>query len=424
MPKDAGKEKNAVFRNAVKVIVIFGLISLFGDMVYESMRGSSGQYMTTLGVEMTQFALILGIGEFLAYALRLVAGIASDKSGKYWWFIYAGYGILVVVPLMGVTTFLPAILSIMMLERIGKALRNPSKDTILSHVADSAGGKVGMGFAFGLQEALDKFGAFLGPLIFTVVFYVAKNKGVEIGVPEYQMGYKLLAIPFALLMAVVIMAHRKVSKERLMEPKDPPNAAADKIRPVFWTYNAFTFLSLIGFAQFPLIAYHLKAGGILPDEQITLFYSIVMAVNALLAVAIGVFYDWVKRRTGNKQSGLLTLLFIPVATAALPFLTLGSSIPLLLVGLFLFGAVQAAHETIMRSAIADITSLRKRGTGYGIFNTSFGCAMLIGSTAFAQVYENFGIPTLQIVLVAAQAMAMASFLVMRSQIRKVAPNKA
>jgi len=415
----ATKSKNTLPQNAaVKVIILFGMISLFGDMVYESMRGSSGQYMSTLGIEMTQFALILGIGEFLAYALRLVAGIASDKSRKYWWFIYAGYGLLIVVPLLGVTTYLPAILTIMMLERIGKALRNPAKDTILSHVADNAGGKVGIGFAFGLQEALDKLGAFLGPLIFTAVFLVAKNKGIEIGTAEYQMGYKLLVIPFVMMMLVVVMAHREVNKEKLLEVKEAPNSAADKIQPVFWAYTAFTFMSLIGFAQFPLIAYHLKDKAILPDETIVLFYSFVMAVNALLAVAIGVFYDWIKRKSGNKHSGLLTLLFIPIATAAIPFLTLGNSIPLLLVGLFLFGAVLAAHETIMRSSIADITPLSKRGTGYGIFNTAFGCAVLIGAYAFAQIYENFGIPILQIVLPATQALAMILFFVMRLQIKK------
>jgi MFS family permease len=415
---EPASRKNTVFKNAVKVIIIFGMISLFGDMVYESMRGSSGQYMNTLGIEMTQFALILGIGEFLAYALRLFAGVVSDKSRKYWWFIYAGYGILFVVPLMGFTSYLPAILTIMMLERIGKALRNPAKDTILSHVADSAGGKVGMGFAFGLQEALDKFGAFLGPMIFTAVFFVARNRGIEIGAAEYQLGYKLLFIPFILLMAVVIMAHRKVAKEKLMEVKDTPNPAADKIQPVFWTYTAFTFMTLIGFAQFPLIAYHLKDKAILPDESITLFYSLVMAVNALLAVGIGMVYDYIKRKTGNKHSGLLTLLFIPAAAAVIPFLTLGNSVPLLLAGLFLFGAVLGAHETIMRSAIADITSLRKRGTGYGIFNTAFGCAVLIGASVFAQIYEKFGIPVLQIVLVATQVIAMALFFIMRAQINK------
>ena len=412
------QSQKELFRKSIKVIILFGFIAMFGDMVYESMRGSSGQFMNTLGIEMTQFALILGIGEFLAYSLRLVAGIAADKSRKYWWFIYAGYGMLLVVPFMGVTTFLPAILTIMMLERIAKALRNPSKDIILSHVADNAGGKVGMGFAFGLNEAFDKFGAFVGPMIFTVIFFLARNRGIVIGVAQYQLGYRLLAIPFVLMMIVVVITHRMVSKEKLMETKEAANPAMDKLPPVFWTYTAFTFTTMIGFAQFPLIAFHLRDTAILPDESIMLYYSIIMVVNALIAVAIGMFYDWIKRKTGNKRSGLLTLLFIPVAAAIVPFLTLGGSIPLIIAGLFLFGTILAAHETIMRSAIADITTLRKRGMGYGIFNTAFGSAMLIGALAFAQIYERFGVPTLQIVLVAAQVLAMILFVVMRFQINR------
>jgi len=229
----------------------------------------------------------------------------------------------------------------------------------------------------------------------------------------------LLAIPFVLMMLAVFFTHRAVTKDRLMEVNESPALAKDKMQPVFWSYTAFTFLTMLGFAQFPLIAFHLRDKEILPDERIVLFYSIIMAVNALLAVAIGVFYDWIKRKTGNKQSGLLTLLFIPAAAAALPFLTLSGTVPLIVVGLILFGAVIAAHETIMRSAIADITSLRKRGTGYGIFNTALGSALFIGALLFSQVYERFGVPALQGVLVAIQAAAMVVFLIMRGQIKKL-----
>ena len=259
--------QNPVFRKSLKVIILFGLIAMFGDMVYESMRGSSGQFMNTLGVEMTHFAIILGIGEFLAYSLRLFAGIAADRTRKYWWFIFAGYGLLVVVPFMGMTTFLPAILGIMMIERIAKALRNPAKDIILSHVADNAGGKIGLGFAFGLNEALDKFGAFVGPMIFTVIFFVARNRGFEIGTAHYQLGYRLLAVPFVIMMVIIVIVHRIVSKEKLMESKEAPNPEKDKTQPVFWTYTAFTFLTMLGFAQFPLIAFHLRDNAILPDES-------------------------------------------------------------------------------------------------------------------------------------------------------------
>ena len=101
--------------------------------------------------------VIFGIGEFLGYALRLLAGVLSDKNGRHWVFMFVGYGMLIVVPLMGLTMNWPILVVLIWMERIGKALRNPAKDTVLSSVAEN---QVGVGFAFGLQEALDQIGAF------------------------------------------------------------------------------------------------------------------------------------------------------------------------------------------------------------------------------------------------------------------------
>jgi len=166
---------------------------MLGDMVYESARSANTQYFSLLAVSATQIGLVFGIGEFLGYFLRLIAGILSDKSGKYWLFIFAGYGLLLVVPLMGFTGNWNILIVLILMERIGKSLRNPAKDTILSGVAEN---QVGIGFAFGLQEALDQIGAFAGPLIFTLVFYLAGENGLN----QYQSGYKWLFVPFVLLM--------------------------------------------------------------------------------------------------------------------------------------------------------------------------------------------------------------------------------
>ena len=410
------ERKKVRFSNAIRVIIIFGLISLFGDIIYEGGRGASGQYLQLLGANATSVGIVIGFGEFLAYSLRLLAGMASDKTRKYWPFIFIGYGLLIVVPMIGLSTQWQLVLVLMMCERIGKALRNPAKDTILSHVAE---GEVGTGFAFGLQEALDQVGAFLGPMIFSAVFLFSGKQGVT----EYQNGYLFMFVPFVALMLVVYLAYKKVTKNNLMEVKDKAPGESDKLAKVFWIYTLFSLFAVLGFAQFALIGYHLKAQNVLPDAQITFFYSIAMAVDAVVALAIGYIYDRTKKKTGNKQSGLLTLLFIPFATAAIPFLSLSYSIPLVIIGLVCYGAVMGAHETIMRSAIADITTLRKRGTGYGIFNTAYGIALLIGSSLFGILYDNFSVVTIQITVVAVEIIAVAVFFVMRNQIKKDAENK-
>ena len=156
-----------LFTPAVTVIIIFGVISMLGDIVYESARSANSQYLNLLGFSAAKAGLVFGIGEFLGYALRLFAGVMSDKSGRHWLFMFIGYGMLISVPLMGLTMNWSLLVILMLTERIGKALRNPAKDTVLSGVAEN---QVGIGFAFGLQEALDQLGAFLGPLVFTAVF--------------------------------------------------------------------------------------------------------------------------------------------------------------------------------------------------------------------------------------------------------------
>ena len=184
-------KKNSRFTPVVTVIIIFGIISLLGDMVYEAARSANSQYFNLLNVNAAQVGLVFGIGEFLGYMLRLFSGIISDKSGKYWLFIFIGYGMLIVIPLMGLTKNWNILIVLILMERIGKSLRSPAKDTIVSGVAEN---QVGIGFAFGLQEALDQIGAFLGPLIFTLVFYLAGKDGISV----YQLGYKVLVIPFIL----------------------------------------------------------------------------------------------------------------------------------------------------------------------------------------------------------------------------------
>ena len=368
------------FSPAVTVIILFGIISMLGDMVYESARGANSQYFNLLNISAYQVGLVFGIGEFLGYFLRLLAGVLSDKSGKHWLFIFVGYGMLSVVPFMGFTMDWNTLIVLILMERIGKSLRNPAKDTILSEVAEN---QVGTGFAFGLQEALDQIGAFTGPLIFTLVFFIADKNGIQ----EYRLGYKLLFIPFVLLMIFVAYAYRKIKMDNLADTSKPKEFRSEKVQPVLWIYTAFTFFCTLGFVNFSIIGYHLKANNLMSDGNITLLYSGAMAVDAVTALLIGKTYDYMKKKTGIKTGGLAVLAAVPFITLLLPFLAMSSSIPLIVIGMVIFGIVMGTHETVMRSAIADITPFYKRGTGFGIFNTGYGLALLIGSALMGFLYD-------------------------------------
>lgn len=368
------------FHPAVTLIIIFGIISMLGDVVYETARSANSQYLSLLGITAAQIGLIFGLGEFLGYFLRLIAGVLSDKSGRYWTFLFIGYGTLAVVPLIGCTMNWNFLIVLILMERIGKALRSPAKDTILSGIAEN---QVGVGFAFGLQEALDQIGAFIGPLLFTAVFYItAKN-----GIGEYRLGYRSLIIPYVILMLFLIYAYKKIKRDDLMPVVLPKSAHSEDLKLIFWTYTAFTFFCTIGFVNFSTVGYHLKANSLMSDGNITLLYSAAMAADAAAALLIGKTYDRLKKRTKNKTGGILVLMGIPFMTMLLPVLTLSSSTVLIVIGMILFGIIMGAHETVMRSAIADITPYHKRGTGYGLFNASYGLALFGGAALMGLFYD-------------------------------------
>ena len=302
---------------------------MLGDLVHESARSVNGQYLSLVGLSATQVGLVFGLGEFLGYALRLLSGAWLDKSKRYWLFLFIGYGVHLVIPLMGLTTSWGWLYTFILLERIGKALRSPAKDTILSAVAEN---QIGLGYAFGIQEALDQLGAFLGPLIFTALFYFVGSSGLEV----FQLGYQLLVIPFIILMVVLALVHRKFVREELT-PEVDTTQKPPRLQPIFWIYSAFTFFVAFGLINFSLIGYHLKTQQIVSDGMVPILYAVAMAVDALVAIFIGKGYDRLKRQLRHKTGGVLILLIVPLLTAFVPLLTLSHSMSMLWIGMVLMG---------------------------------------------------------------------------------------
>ncbi len=378
--------------------------------MHESARSVNGQYLSLVGLSATQVGLVFGLGEFLGYALRLLSGAWLDKSKRYWLFLFVGYGVHLVIPLMGLTTSWGWLYTFILLERIGKALRSPAKDTILSAVAEN---QIGLGYAFGIQEALDQLGAFLGPLIFTALFYFVGSSGLEV----FQLGYQLLVIPFIILMVVLALVHRKFVREELT-PEVDTTQKPPRLQPIFWIYSAFTFFVAFGLINFSLIGYHLKTQQIVSDGMVPILYAVAMAVDALVAIFIGKGYDRLKRQLRHKTGGVLILLIVPLLTAFVPLLTLSHSVSMLWIGMVLMGVVLGAHETVMRSAIADITPFSKRGIGFGIFNTVYGLSLLLGSLLMGWLYDLEQQPIIVAMTIISEGAAVALYVVLYKRIQR------
>jgi len=230
---------------------------------------------------------------------------------------------------------------------------------------------VGRGWGFAVHEALDQVGAIIGPIVFSLVFLFHGG---------YREGFTLLWIPALLTLAVLAIARKKVpSPQKLEAPEETGRPSIQgKLPRVFWLYTVFTLFSVAGFANFQLISYHLSVQAIVPDAQIPLIYAVAMGVDAVAALVVGKTYDRV---------GLMSLLAVPLLTLPIPFLAFSHSYSLVLIGMALWGVVMGIQETIMRAAIADLTPIDRRGFAYGVFNTAYGAAWLLGGALMGQLYE-------------------------------------
>jgi len=402
-----------VRNRSLQLIILFGLVSLFGDMVYEGARSVNGPFLELLAANAATVGIIAGIGEFLGYALRLLSGYLSDKTKAYWLLTFVGYLLLASVPLLCLAGIWQFAAFFIVIERLGKAIRNPARDTILSQ----ASAQIGTGFAFGLHEAMDQIGAVIGPLFFTAIFYFLGTRTA--GIAAYQKGYALLWIPYVLVMVCLVVAYRRVPDPAALDTSARNNALPDSLSRVFWLYVVFTFAATAGFVNFILVAFHFKNKNVMSDALIPFLYAVAMGVDAVAALAIGKYYDSLKKKMKTHTAGLNALIIIPFCTALLPVFIFQGHPLLIVLGVCLWGVIMGIHETIMRSAIADLTSLRKRGTGYGIFNTAYGLAVLAGSVLMGFLYGR----SLNLLIAAVfifEAIAVSVFFLMRREVFRTA----
>lgn len=352
-------------KSATVFVVLLGIVSLFADMTYESARSITGPFLVLLGASATVVGITAGFGELLGYALRFVSGRIADRTGKYWTVTISGYLLnLLAVPALALAGNWQLAISLIFLERIGKAMRNPPRDAMLSFVSE----RMGRGWGFALHEAMDQTGATVGPLIAAWVLYFRN---------DYRLSFAVLLIPALVSLGVLFLARAYYPQPRDLESKTPQVNIHGFDRP-FWLYLAATACIAAGFADYPLIAYHFSKAGTITAEWIPILYTIAMGVDGLVALVFGRLFD----RLGM---GVL----IGAAVIAIPFapLVFFGDFFTSLAGVILWGIGMGAQESIMKAAVADMSSVKLRGTAFGTFNMSFGIFWFLGSSVMGFLYD-------------------------------------
>ena len=380
----------AMKNRAFRFVLLIGVVSFFADFVYEGARSVNGPYLAVLGASATLVGIIAGLGELLGYGLRLVSGPFSERTRQFWPITIFGYVVqMAAVPLLAWAPNWQLAGLLIVLERVGKAIRNPPRDVMLSHASKD----IGLGFGFGLHEAMDQAGALLGPLV--VAFILARHG-------TYREAFAVLLVPAILTLCFLVLARILYPTPEDLELK--PRSEGDATSPrVFWIYMAGAALVAAGCADFSLVAFHFQKTSIVPNLWIPIFYSVAMAASGLGSLLFGRLFD----RTGI---GILIPLTL-IAAISPPLLFLGG-FWLALVGVGLWGLGMGVHESIIPAAVATMVPQQRRPSAYGIFTGVYGISWFIGSVVIGRLYD-ISLPALLAFSVAAQLIAIPIFIVVK-----------
>jgi MFS family permease len=350
--------RNITTSAALKFVIMVGVMSFFADFTYEGSRSIVGPYLGMLGASAFTISVIGGAGEFIGYNVRMFSGRGADRSGRYWPITIGGYVVqMAAVPLLALAGSWQLAALLVIAERVGKGIRNPPRDAMLSHAARD----IGYGWAFGVHEALDQFGAMFGPLLMALVLELTRH--------DYKTAFAALAVPAVIMLSLLMVA-------RLLYPRPqdlaagPAQLTGQRLPRVFWIYLAGAAVAGAGFADFPLISFHFQHDGTVPASLTPVFYAVAMAVSGTGSLLLGRLFD---------RAGIGVLIPLSIVAALYAPLVFLGGFWAILVGAALWGLGMGVQESLIPAAVAPMVSADRRAFAYGLFTGIYGTAWVAGS---------------------------------------------
>ena len=349
---------------AFRFVFVMGVVNLFGDVTYEGGAAINGQFLGSLGASAAAISIIAGVGEFLGYSLRLPAGYLADKSGKYWLVTFVGYVInTLVVPAMAVAGSWQAAGALIVAERIGRAIRKPTVEAMLSYTT----GSLGRGWVYALNTALDEIGATIGPLAIAAVLFTGGG---------FRNGYAVLLVPAVLALASLTAARIGFPVPSRLEAGR--TATAKTFSRAYWLYMLGGAFFAAGLMSYELIAYHIGRSGLVTQPWIPILLSFATGSGVIANLVLGRMYD---------RFGLPVLLGAAFLSALFAPLVFQGNLAALLIAMPLWGVGYAVQDTLLKAVVARFLPEGRRSLAFGLFYSGYGGGWLLGSIAMGVLYE-------------------------------------
>jgi MFS family permease len=351
-------------------------VSFFTDASSEMIYPLLPVFLTTvLGASAGSLGVIEGAAETTAALLKLASGWWSDRVKRRKPLIAFGYGLASAVrPLIAIAQSATQVLSIRLIDRVGKGIRGAPRDAL---IADSADPSV-RGKAFGIQRTSDHAGAVVGPLIAFAVLNWWHT--------PLRTVFWLAAIPGAIAVAIAIFLVKEPETMAMGvgkgDSKPHPHSHSHSHPPLpkrFWGALAAVTLFTLGNSTDAFLLLRATQLGV-PVAMAPILWAMLHLVKSSSSTPGGVLSDRIGRKpaviAGWVIYAVVYLLF-GRATEAWHAWALFAAY-----GLY-FGLAEGPE----RALVADIVPGGKRGTAYGWYNLSIGIAALPASIIFGLLWD-------------------------------------
>lgn len=354
-----------------------GFVSLLMDVSSEMIHSLLPVFMVTvLGTSVWAVGLIEGFAEAMALIVKVFSGVLSDYWGKRKPLALLGYGLgAASKPLFALANSTGLVLLARLIDRTGKGLRGAPRDALVADLAPP-----GMrGAAFGLRQALDTVGAFLGPLLAMGLMLLWAN--------DFRAIFWLAVLPGALSVALLLFGVREPEPVRAAEARRNPISRDNlkRLSAPYWRVVAIgAVFTLARFSEAFLLLRALQGG-------LPVAYTPLVLIGMNLVYALGA-YPFGKLSDRVSHSTLLAwgLAALVAADAMLAYSNHGASI---WAGIALWGLHMAMTQGLLASMVADTAPPDLRGTAFGFFNLVSGLAMLLASTLAGVLWSQLGAAT-------------------------------
>lgn len=354
-------------------IWVLGFVSLLMDISSEMIHSLLPLFMVTiLGTSTLAVGLVEGLAESLALVVKVFSGTLSDYWGKRKGMAVFGYALgAFTKPLFAVASGIDLVLTARLLDRVGKGVRGAPRDAL---VADIAPPQL-RGAAFGLRQALDTVGAFLGPLLAVGLMLLWAN--------DFRAVFWVAVVPGLMAVALLLFGihepeHGTTSKGR--NPIRWDNLTNLK-SAYWWVVGIGAIFTLARFSEAFLVL-RAQHGGI----PIALVPLVMVAMNLIYALSA---YPFGKLSDRMSHMRLLALGLL-VLIAADVVLAVNDHWGVVLVGVGLWGLHLGVTQGLLATMVADTAPADLRGTAFGFFNLASGVTMLIASVLAGFLWDQLG----------------------------------